>query len=246
VAESGIGDEQRVVWITGAGSGIGRATAIEAAAAGWRVAVTGRRSETLEETAAVARGQGGEVLVLPADTTSDDDVFAARDSIASLWGRIDALVLAAGANAPHRRWDDQDLRRFDEIVQVNLIAPAHLVAAALPRLRDARGAVVFVSSYAGWAFSPTAGVAYSASKSGLSALTRTLNAQEATSGVRACHLCPGDVNTGFLEFRPNVPPASARERMLQPPDVARTVLFVLDSPPHVRFDELVVSPLSQV
>ena len=77
-----------------------------------------------------------------------------------------------------------------------------------------------VSSYSGWRFSPYAGVAYSASKTALAAVCQTLNAQEAGHGVRACHLCPGDVDTDFLELRPKVPGADARAAMLTPDDVA--------------------------
>ena len=174
-----------------------------------------------------------------------DDIRAALSQIDAEWGRVDALVLAAGRNAPQRRWSDQDLPTFDEIVRTNLVGPAHVVAAALPHLRRAHGPVVFVSSYSAWAFNPVAGVAYSASKTGLSALSRTLNAQEAEHSVRACHFCPGDVNTNFLEHRPHVPGADSRAAMLQPEEVARTIAFVLNSPAHVRFDELVVSPVSQ-
>ncbi|WP_433861760.1 SDR family oxidoreductase [Streptomyces sp. L7] len=235
----------RVVWITGAGSGIGRATAIEAATAGWRVALTGRRAPALDETVAAVQEAGGAALVLPGDATSDDVIRASLDRITATWGRLDALVLAAGLNAPERRWADHDPATFDEIVRVNLTGPAHLVTAALPLLRASHGVVVFVSSYAAWAFNPIAGVAYSASKAGLSALSRTLNAQEAASGVRSCHLCPGDVNTDFLGHRPQVPSDDARAAMLQPSDVARSVRFVLEAPTHVRFDELVVSPVSQ-
>ena len=102
-----------------------------------------------------------------------------------------------------------------------------------------------VSSYAAWRFSPHSGVAYAASKTALMSLCATLNEQEATSGVRACHLCPGDVDSDFLALRPNVPDEDARAEMLTPEDVARAVLFVLQSPPHVRIDELVISPVSQ-
>jgi NAD(P)-dependent dehydrogenase (short-subunit alcohol dehydrogenase family) len=91
---------------------------------------------------------------------------------------------------------------FDQIVQTNLLAPAHHIDAALPHLRRTGGIVVIISSYSAWTYSPVAGVAYSASKTGLTALTRTLNSQEAGFGVRACHFCPGDVNTDFLQFRP--------------------------------------------
>jgi NADP-dependent 3-hydroxy acid dehydrogenase YdfG len=108
------------------------------------------------------------------------------------------------------------------------------------------GQVVVVSSYAGWRFSPHAGVAYTASKTALAAVVASLNAQEAEHGIRACHLCPGDVDTEFLDLRPNVPDAEARRVMLSPDDVAVAVLFVLQSPAHVRIDELVISPVSQV
>jgi NADP-dependent 3-hydroxy acid dehydrogenase YdfG len=102
-----------------------------------------------------------------------------------------------------------------------------------------------ISSYAGWRFSAGAGVAYSASKTALSSLCQSLNAQEAAAGVRACHVCPGDVDTDFLAQRPEVPGAEARTVMLTAHDVARAVQFVLDSPAHVRVDELVISPVSQ-
>jgi NADP-dependent 3-hydroxy acid dehydrogenase YdfG len=239
------GREAKVVWITGAGSGIGRAAALSAADAGWRVALTGRRVDALEATAQAIRDRSGEAIVVPVDVRDPEAITVSAETVGSHWGRIDGLVLAAGLNAPRRQWADQDLETFDEIVQTNLVAPAHLVAAALPRLRERQGVVVIVSSYSAWAFNPIAGVAYSASKSGLSALTRTLNAQEASFAVRACHLCPGDVNTDFLQLRPNVPDSDAREVMLDPSDVASSIQFVLDAPVHVRFDELVLSPVSQ-
>ena len=67
----------------------------------------------------------------------------------------------------------------------------------------------------------------------------------AVHGVRATHLCPGDVDTEFLAMRPVVPDADARAVMLTPDDVARSILHVLDAPPHVRIDELVISPVAQ-
>jgi NADP-dependent 3-hydroxy acid dehydrogenase YdfG len=239
------GNEPRVVWITGAGSGIGRAAALSAADAGWRVALSGRRANALEATADEVRERSGVAIVVPVDVRDPAAVSAAADVVRSSWGRIDAVVLAAGLNARDRRWANQKMGTFDQIVQTNLIAPAHLIATALPHLRERNGVVVIVSSYSAWTFSPGAGVAYSVSKSALSSLARTLNSEEASSGVRACHLCPGDVNTGFLEYRQNVPDLKARGVMLEPSDVARSIQFVLDSPPHVRFDEIVISPLSQ-
>lgn len=237
--------EQRVLWITGGGSGMGAASARAAAADGWAVVVSGRRPEALDEVVAAIRADGGSARALPLDVSDDDAVRAARDAVLAEHGRLDGLVLAAGLNAPRRRWDDQTVPDFRAIVDTNLTAVVSVVDAALPALRESGGVVVVVSSYAGWSFQPGAGVAYSASKSALGSVVRTLNQQEAPHGVRATHLCPGDVATDFLDQRPSVPDDAARAVMLQPTDIARTVSFVLGSPAHVRIDELVVSPVSQ-
>jgi NADP-dependent 3-hydroxy acid dehydrogenase YdfG len=239
-------DDQRVLWVTGAGSGMGRATAVSAARAGWRVALSGRRAEKLTEVQEQIEAGGGTALVLPLDAAVQADVDTARDTILGAFGRIDALVASAGLNAPRRTFADQSMVDFDAIVATNLGGTVRVIDAALPSLRERGGTVVIVSSYSAWSFVPYSGVAYSASKTALGAVSRMLNAQEAAHGVRSCHLCPGDVDTDFLALRPSVPDATARAVMLSPDDIARTVQFVLDSPPHVRIDELVVSPVSQV
>lgn len=235
----------RVLWVTGAGSGMGRASAVAAGRVGRRVALSGRREDALAETAQLVDEAGGEALVVPLEVTDAAAVARARQDVAQVWGRVDDLVLAAGLNSPHRAWADQTVSGFAEVVATNLTGVVTVVDAVLPDLRAAGGQVVVVSSYSGWRFSPGAGVAYSSSKTALTAVCQTLNAQEAAHGVRACHLCPGDVDTDFLRLRPTVPDADARAVMLTPDDVARAVLFVLDSPAHVRIDELVISPVSQ-
>ncbi|WP_432488628.1 SDR family oxidoreductase [Kineococcus sp. SYSU DK018] len=245
VTDTAAAPDRKVVWITGGGTGTGRSVAAAAARAGWGVVLSGRRAAPLEETAAAITRDGGAALALPLDVQDVQAVAAARSAVVEEFGRLDGLVLAAGLNAPRRRWDDQDIAAVHDIIATNLSGPATVIDAALPDLRRSGGVVVVVSSYAGWTFSPGAGVAYSASKTALGPLVRTLNQQEAPHGVRACHLCPGDIATDFLDQRPEVPDEAARAVMLTPDDVARTVQFVLDSPPHVRIDELVLSPVSQ-
>ncbi|WFR67757.1 SDR family NAD(P)-dependent oxidoreductase [Curtobacterium flaccumfaciens] len=235
----------RVLWVTGGGSGMGAASAEAAARGGWTVVLSGRRREQLEAVAERIRSRGGAADVLPLDVTDDAEVLRTRGALLDRHGRIDGLVLAAGRNAPARRWDDQTTASFREIIDTNTTAVAVVVDAALPALRSSGGVVVVISSYAGWSFQPGAGVAYSASKTALGSLTRSLNQQEAEHGVRATHLCPGDVATDFLAQRPQVPDEAARAVMLTPEDIGRTVAFVLDAPSHVRIDELVVSPVSQ-
>ena len=237
---------ERVLWVTGAGSGMGRAAAVAAAGRGWRVALSGRRADQLQETAQWVDDAGGTSLVLPMDTREPTAIRDGHGTIQQLWGGVTDLVLAAGHNMPARYWRDQNIGEFSEVVATNLTGVAAMVDAVLPDLRaSAGGHVVVISSYAAWRFSPHSGVAYAASKTALVALCATLNEQEAPHGIRACHLCPGEVDTDFLSLRPQVPDEEARTEMLTPEDVARAVLFVLDSPPHVRIDELVISPVAQ-
>ena len=236
----------RVVWVTGAGSGIGRGAAMAAASSFGRIALSGRREGPLTETARLVREAGGQPLVLPLDARDTDAVRRAHSQIVGKWPEVSDLVLAAGVNTPERYWQNQSMAEFESIVATNLTAVVSLIDLVLPGMRARGGGqIVVVSSYSAWRFVPYAGVAYSASKSALAAICGSLNAQEAASGIRACHLCPGDVDTDLLEQRPQVPDAAARSRMLTPNDVARAVLFVLDSPPHVRIDELVITPVAQ-
>lgn len=237
----------RVLWVTGGGSGMGAAAAHTAAANGWTVVLSGRRVDRLEQVAAEVRAAGGTADVLPLDASDPGAVRAAATTVEERHGRLDGLVLAAGLNTPARRWDDQSMADVRAVLDTNLTAVLSVVDAALPALRaSATGAVVVVvSSYAGWSFQPGAGVAYSASKTALGSVVRGLNQQEAPHGIRATHLCPGDVATDFLDQRPQVPDAAARAVMLTPEDIGRTIGFVLDAPAHVRVDELVISPVAQ-
>lgn len=239
-------NDQGVLWITGAGSGMGRAAAV-AMAPDRRVALSGRRLESLQETAKLVIAAGGEALVLPLDAKVPEAVIQARSEIRSQWGGIDDLVLSAGMNTPRRTWADQSRAEAEAVIATNLNAVLNTVSIVLPDLRARGGGqIVVVSSYSAWRFTPYAGVAYSASKAALAAICQTLNVQEAGNGIRACHLCPGDVDSDFLLHRPTVPNEDVRSTMLRPDDIGRTIRFILTSPSHVRIDELVISPLSQV
>ncbi|MCH6470206.1 SDR family NAD(P)-dependent oxidoreductase [Sinomonas sp. 5-5] len=107
------------------------------------------------------------------------------------------------------------------------------------------GNIVVVSSRSAWRFSPGAGAAYMSSKAALGMLVASVNDEEGVNGIKACHPCPGDVDSDFLDLRPNVPGDEQRASMLSPEDVARSVQFVLEGPRHVRIDELVITPVGQ-
>ncbi len=236
----------RTLWVTGAGSGMGRAVARSAAARGYKVALSGRRKEALEETARLIGQEGGASKILTMDSAVPSQVLQAKEEINREWGLISHVVLSAGLNHPRRYWRDQSMSDFNEIVTTNLTGAAYVTDAVLPDMRSAGGGVVlFVSSFSGWQYSPDAGVAYSSSKTALASLAQSLNGQENRNGIRSCHLCPGDVDTDFLSMRPQVPGSKARESMLGPADIAAAVQFVLDSPSHVCINELVITPVKK-
>lgn len=238
--------DQRVLWIVGGGSGMGRASALAAAEAGWSVAVSGRRADAVAETASQVRAAGGTALEVPVDARDAASLRAAHERIVGEWDVVSGAVLAAGLNSPRRAWADQSMDEFEAIVETNLTSVARVIDLVLPGMRSGgQGNIVVVSSRAAWRFSPGAGVAYMTTKTGLSALVASLNDQEGANGIKACHLCPGDVDTEFLSMRPEVPDAAQRSGMLTAHDVARAVQFVLDSPAHVRIDELALSPIGQ-
>ncbi len=229
----------RRAWVTGGGSGVGAAAAMALAAAGHEVVVSGRRTDRVGEVVEAITATGGRAQPLPLDVTDSAAIAAAADTLAT----VDVIVAAAALNTPRRHWTDLDLPAFDAVVTTDLTALAHCVLAVLPGMRARRdGQVVVVSSRAAVDRSPGAGAAYRASKSGAGELVDSLNDDLHAEGIRATHLCPGDIATDFINARPTVPDAAARSTMLTPDDVAQVIAFIVASSATVRIDELVLSP----
>lgn len=229
--------------VTGAGSGVGQAVALRLAREGWRVALIGRRAETLEETRRLTGGAGQGMLVCPCDIQSSSAVQAAAVRILGEFGEVEALVNAAGTNAPRRSLEILTLADYEAMIGTNLNGAYYCVQAFLPRMRARRsGTIINIVSDAGKAASPKAGPAYVMSKFGLAGLTQSINAEERGNGVRACAVFPGDIDTPLLDKRPAPPDAAARARMLQADDVAECVLLCLRLPQHVVVEELIVRP----
>lgn len=235
--------EGQVAWVTGAGSGIGQAASVALARAGMRVALTGRGQEALARTAEMVRAAGGEALVAPADMGVADDVQRAWEAVHAAWRRCDLLVNSAGLNVPQRGWSEITPAGIDAVVGVNLNGPFYAARAVLPTMRAQRsGLIIHVSSWAGRYVSKLTGPAYSAAKHGLVALSESLNQEECGHGIRSCCICPGEVATPLLDKRPVPVTAEDRGRMLQPEDLAETILFVARLPASVCVNEILISP----
>ena len=229
--------------VTGAGSGVGRAVALKFAAEGWNVALVGRRQEPLVEVAAAAgSGHGASVSVFPCDISDAASVAAMGEAVLARFGRVDVLVNSAGINVPQRSFEKLSLDDWHAVVATNLHGAYYCVRAFLPSMR-ARGAgtIVNINSDVGKVARDLAGPAYVSSKFGLMGLTAQINAEERSKGIRACSICPRDVNTPLLDKRPQPPSHDARARMLQPEDLAACVWLVATMPQRVVMDEISLS-----
>ena len=237
----------KVAWITGGGSGIGLAGAIELAKAGCRVVISGRSGDKLDAAIAEAVTKGapsGKITQAELDVADRISVDRVAEAIETECGPIDILVNNAGINVPKRFWKETDSATFDEVVAINLNGAAHCTLAVLKGMQKRRqGTVINVASFAGWHLSYLTGPAYMASKAALIALTHSFNIEECVNGLRATALCPGEVATPILNKRPVQPSAEDKARMLQEEDLGRAILFIADMPPHVCINELVISPV---
>jgi NADP-dependent 3-hydroxy acid dehydrogenase YdfG len=233
----------RLAWITGAGSGIGRAGALELAASGARIALSGRREEQLKEVAEEIAAKGGKAEVFALDVADRAAVEVTAAEILDRYGCVDILVNSAGVNVPNRFWKTLTTESFDRVVAVNLNGALYCTHAVLSSMRERRdGLVINISSWAGRFESYLTGPAYVASKHAMVALTLSLNDEECVNGIRACVICPGEVATPILRHRPKPPSAEETARMLQPEDLGRTIRFVAEMPPHVCVNEILISP----
>ncbi|WIX75939.1 SDR family oxidoreductase [Amycolatopsis carbonis] len=223
-----------VVIVTGAGSGIGRASAEAFAHAGAKVLGVGRRAEALAETAA----RHPAIVIHAADLAETGAAESVVDSALRRWGRLDVLVNNAGifTGMPLA---DTSAEGVERLFAVNVVAPSLLARAALKPLRESRGAIVNVSSTFG--HRPLAGAAhYGASKAAVESLTRSWALELAPDGVRVNAVAPGPTESEALasaglspEEVDRVKAAEAERiplgRRGQPADVAAWIVRLADS-----------------
>ncbi|MGZ8921319.1 MAG: SDR family oxidoreductase [Limisphaerales bacterium] len=232
----------KVAVVTGAGSGVGRATAIKLAAQGWSVVLIGRTEETLRATAELSK-RAEACLVARLKIGDLDATTKLAAEVLKRFGRIDLLVNAAGTNVPKRSLEVLSMADYHEMMDSNLNGAFYLIQAFLPTMRQQKaGTVVNIVSDAGRQASPKAGPGYVVSKFGMVGLTQAINAEERGNGIRACAILPGDIDTPLLEKRPAPPNSEARAKMLQPDDVADCVLLAANLPERAVIEELLIRP----
>lgn len=187
----------KVALVTGAGSGIGKSTALTLAAEGAFIALLGRTADELEAALDEIRQAGGDGVVLVADISDDAAMKNALDTLWNLKGRLDVVVANAGINGTWAPIDDLKPQEFDQTIAVNLRGTYLTLHYAVPRLKQSGGgAIVVVSSINGTrTFTTPGATAYSATKAGQLAMVQQLALELGQHRIRINAVCPGAITT---------------------------------------------------
>ena len=233
----------KLAWVTGAGGGIGEASAKALAASGATVVLSGRRMAELERVADEIAADGGRAEALPLDVTDAAATQAIADDLARRFGAVDIFMANAGINVPNRAMDAITAADFARVVDINLTGVMNGVLAVLPPMRaKGGGTLILTSSWAGRYPSRLTGPAYSASKHAVVSLSHAINQDEGRNGIRCTALMPGEVATPILKLRPKPPSPEDVARMLKAEDLGAIVRYIAEAPAHVCLNEILISP----
>jgi NADP-dependent 3-hydroxy acid dehydrogenase YdfG len=235
-----IAPTNRTALITGAGSGIGKATALAFAKAGINLALVGRSEAKLAAVAVAAEAVGVRVKTYAVDLAILDRVASEIATIAADWENLDILVNNAGM-AYTNSIGDTPLADWQSAIDINLTSVFQCIQGILPHMRHRQtGTIVNVSSIAAKQVFPNWGV-YSVTKFGLMALTQAVAGEERANGIRVTAICPGSVNTPIWDTD-TVKADFDRSAMLTPEMVAEGILYAVLAPAGAVVEEITIMP----
>ena len=232
--------------ITGAGSGIGRATALRFASEGADVRLVGRTLAKVEAVCAEITESGGSAAAYGVDVADRDGVFGAVAEIERERGAVDVLVNNAGHSSPHRRLLSTPPDEIASVINSNLMGTIYCTQAVMPAMleRDG-GTIINVSSLAGVTPGLMGGMIYSAVKAAVINFTGHLNEEFKDTNIRASVVIPGEITTPLLDKRPVPPSDDARATMVGADDVAEAIALIAGLPQNSSIPELVIRPTYQ-
>ncbi|WP_445635859.1 Short-chain alcohol dehydrogenase [Nostoc sp. DSM 114161] len=233
-------EQKRRALITGASSGIGKATALAFAKAGIDVALVSRSLEKLEAVREALEHSGVEAKAYALDLGQISQVREKIQAIAQNFGDIDILVNNAGIGYTGSL-SETPLSDWQQVIDLNLTSVFECITGILPSMRDrGRGTIINIASIAAKQAFPYWG-AYNVSKAGLLSLSQTLAQEERDRGIRVTAICPGAVNTEIWDTQ-TVKVDLDRSKMLNPETIAELILHTVLLPQQAVIDELTIMP----
>lgn len=235
----------QVVLVTGAGSGLGEATARAFAQAGCHVACVDLRQEAAERVAEDLRSQDVDSIALGCDVSDADAVFGVVAAIEERWGRLDVVVNNAAMDHT-LSVEEMTVEQWDKVIAVNLRGPFLTSKAALPLMRRQQsGHIVNIASTAAKRAWGNA-AAYHASKWGIIGFGRGLGVEGRPDNIRVTTIVPGGMRTHFFDrFEEQGIPMPDPDKLQDPANVAATIVFAVKMPAGSVMQEVMVTPLHE-
>lgn len=240
----------RVALITGASSGIGRATAQLLAAEGAAVVLAARRTEQLEELVAAITQAGGHAIAVPGDVRIEEQAHTMVDRAVAAFGRLDLLINNAGVML-HARIEHNRADEWRQMVETNVLGVLYTTAVAIPHLAaGGQGHIVNISSVAGRKTRERSGV-YSATKWGVNAISEALRQEVLGQHIRVTVIEPGAVATELASHITDEEALAAQQQSfgkmepLQDSDIADAILWAVTRPARVSVNEVLIRPTEQ-
>lgn len=231
----------QVAFVTGAGSGLGEATARAFADAGTSVACVDRNADAIARLSRELPANGRDHLALPCDVSDAEAVQRAVDGTIDRFGRIDVAVNCAGID--HTYWLEQlTIEQWDQVIGVNLRGPFLVARAVWTHMRRQGGGHIFNIASTSALRAARGATAYSASKFGLLGLGRALNLEGRQDNIRVTTVIPGGMRTHFFDrFADRGIPAPDDSMLQDPANVASAILFAARMPRGSDLQELVIT-----
>lgn len=237
----------KVAFITGGGTGIGEASAVALAAAGAKLAITGRRKARLDEVVARIEKAGGTALAIVSDVSNEADAFTAVESCIAEFGQIDILVNSAGVNEAGGI-QSLDLDGWRKVIDINLYGTIYTTAAVVPHMKAAGGGdIINISSTAGRRAAGLFG-SYATSKHGVNGFSESIRQELGGDNIRVSIVEPGATETEIADSVSDPKWAKmmkahvTKEGAMKASDIADAIIFIVSLPRRANVSQILIRP----
>lgn len=231
--------KNKIIWVTGASTGIGKAIVEKFSTEGCTVVITARSKSRLDDIVKEIRLTGREAMAYVCDVSSERSVIHTAKKIQEKYGTIDVLINNAGATV-FKSFLDTETKDYDNVIDTNLKGPFLCMKAVLPQMiRKKTGSIINILSVAANTTFENSSV-YSASKAGMQAMASCIRKEVRKHNIKICNIYPGAVETDMWDIKAR---QQFRNRMMTPADIGDIAFDVYNKPERLMVEDLVVRPV---